>query len=243
MQAQITALQEQLLVANMQAAAAAGPASPGLVLPAASPHAVEPQQAPNPNLTVPMAPSERSPKRPAPDFEQLLASASSEPSPVPAPAPVREPEPEPEPLAMPAAQPSNAAAGLAGGPAASASAAAPAQTGQPNTAEGRGPAALSEPSLPSSLSPSALNVGELKRLQSGMSTSPGDDTLDSAVALKGENAREVARDLRRRAAAAALQRTSSGEGLAAADTSGQALAGTGNKLGGEDKKKDSSKEK
>jgi hypothetical protein len=216
MQAQIAALQEQLLAANSQpaapaanlqagtaasAAAAAAPAAPDAA--AALPTSVP---APEPSSSAAQTQQALNPRSPVRPFEKLLASAVLEPEPEPEPEPDPEPGPEPEPLAMPVA--------AAVSPARPAGANSLGESGREGDA---------------SLSPSQL--GALKRMQSGMSTSPGgDDAGDTAVALKGENAREVARDLRRRAAAAALQRTSSGESPSGATVGG------GNKLGGDGEK-------
>ena len=62
----------------------------------------------------------------------------------------------------------------------------------------------------------AVDDGALKRLRSGVPTAPSDGT-DVAVPIGGENKREEARALRRRAAAAALQRSSPGEASPGSD--------------------------
>lgn len=212
MQAQIAALQEQLLAANSQPAAPAANLHAGTAstIAAATESAAPDAAAALPaSVPAPVAPNPtaqvhqtQNPSTPVRPFEKLLATAVPEPEPEPDP----EPEPEPEPLAMP---PSAAAAPQA----------------RPSGANSLGE---SERRADDSLSPSQL--GALKRAQSGMSTSPGGDG-DTAMALNSENAREVARDLRRRAAAAALQRTSS-------ESPSGAIVGRGNKLGGEGDKQE-----
>lgn len=198
MQAQIAALQEQLLAANSRAAAsAANPQAAPTVsdLAAALPASIPAPQPPKTAAQVqpPLNPSLTAYRTPVRPFEQLLASADPEPEPEPKRDP--EPEPEPEPLAMPDGR--NALQRLEG--------------------SGDGGDGIMSPS----------QLGELKRMQSGASASPADDG-DSAMALKGENAREVARDLRRRAAAAALLRTSS-ESPSNATVGGIKLGGEGEK--------------
>ena len=208
MQAQIVALQEQLVAANSRATTSAtnpqaAPAASDLA--AVMPASISTPQPPKPAEQVqqPLNPSLTAPRTPVRPFEQLLASAGPEPEPEPEPKrdPEPEPEPEPEPLAMPSVPDAQNALRRLGG-----------------SADGGD----------GILSPAQL--GELKRMQSGASASPGGDG-DAAMALKGENAREVARDLRRRAAAAALLRTSS-------ESPSSATVGGGNKLGGEGEKQE-----
>ena len=99
-----------------------------------------------------------------------------------------QPEPEPEPKSQPEPQP------------------------VPNPLLGA-PARLASPQPEPE---PAVDDGALKRLRSGVPTAPSDGT-DVAVPIGGENKREEARALRRRAAAAALQRSSPGEASPGSD--------------------------